>query len=97
MTAQDLQQISAVCAILLFIWELTHRRVAGALLSAAAAVCLLFVSMAGANFIAAAMAVPVVFEERWNPRAKKDLVRAVLAAGILAAMAAWFVEYSVGA
>ena len=94
MTAQDLQQISAVCAILLFVWELLHRRLAGALLSAAAAVCLLFVSTTSANFVAAVMAVPVVFEERWNPRAKKDLVRAVLAAGIIAALVTWFIGYS---
>ncbi len=94
MTALDLQQISGVCAILLFIWELVHRRRLGTLLSAVAAVLLLFVSTTPANFVAMAMAVPVVFEERWNPRAKKDLIRAVLAAAIIAVALGWLVVYS---
>ena len=94
MTALDLQQISGTCAILLFVWELLHKRLLGAVLSAIAAVCLLFVSTPSANFIAMAMAVPVVFEERWNPREKKDLIRSVLAAAVIAAAVAWFVVYS---
>ena len=94
MTALDVQQISGVCAILLFIWELVHKRVLGALLSGVAAVFLLFVSTTAANFVAMAMAVPVVFEERWNPRAQKDLVRAALAAAIIAVAVGWIVVYS---
>jgi len=94
LTALDLQQISGICAILLFIWELVHRRVLGALLSAVAAVLLLLVSTTAAHFVAMAMAVPVVFEERWNPREKKDLIRSVLAAAVIAAAVAWFVTYS---
>ena len=94
MTAEDLKSVAGICGFLLLFWELFHRRISGATLSAIATFCVLFVSSAAGAFVAIVMATPVVFEERWNRRAKKDMLRAALAAGVIATSAALLLVYS---
>lgn len=94
MTPGDLRAISSVCGLVLLIWELIHGRIAGAFLSAVATSFLLLVSSTAGSFVAMAMVVPVVFEERWNPPARKDLLRGVLAGAVIASTVAGLVIYS---
>lgn len=94
MTADDLRSIAGICGFLLLLWELFHRRVSGATLSAIATFCVLFISSVAGAFVAIVMATPVVFEERWNRRAKKDMLRAALAAGVIATSVALLLVYS---
>ena len=93
MTETDLRHVAQVCSVLLVVWELIGRRIAGAALSVLAAFCLFFVTHEGGLVVSIVLAVPVVFEERWNPRARKDLLRGALAAGLIAAAVGLLLVY----
>ena len=96
MTESTTQQLAIASCVLLFVWELLHKRLVSAALSA----LMLGLVMIGMNLLTCLVAVvlvsPTVFEERWKPRQAKDLIRSVLAAAIIAANVALMTVYGDG-
>ena len=88
MSAHELQSLSGLACLFLVIWELLKRHWAGAILSAIAGVLLAGNLAPVRSILSAVLVLPIVFEERWNSRANKDMMRACLAAAIIAANAA---------
>ena len=88
MTPDEILQLSTVCCGFLTVWELLRGRFTGAILSGLALFIILAprVSILFATFLA----LPVIFEERWHTRGQKDMVRGILAAGVIASSIALF-------
>lgn len=84
MSISQLNQLAALCGVFLIIWELIRGRIPGAVLSGLAIIPLVVVEARVYLVFTILLALPVVFEERWNPRSKKDMIRAVLAAAVIA-------------
>jgi hypothetical protein len=73
-----------VSSVFLAIWELMKGQWKGAVLGVLACLCVMYLTREVGAVFSIILALPVVFEERWNARAEKDMVRGVLAAGIIA-------------
>ena len=82
MNPAQFQQLATLCCVFLVIWEVIRRHFPGAFLSMLALFPLVAVENKVFLVFTILMALPVVFEERWNPRSKKDMIRAVLAAAV---------------
>ncbi|MFH1219039.1 MAG: hypothetical protein V1694_01120 [Candidatus Eisenbacteria bacterium] len=93
MTAHDLLTVSKVACLLLLIWELLKHHWGGAILSAVAGAVLLRGPQHVNGFLSALLVVPIVFEERWHPQTRKDMMRVCLAAGIIGTNLALLIVY----
>ncbi|MCJ7481762.1 MAG: hypothetical protein MUO31_02230 [Thermodesulfovibrionales bacterium] len=84
MNVEQLNQLATICGIFLIIWELIKKHMAGTVFSILALLPLVFVEAKVYLLFTIIMTLPVVFEERWNKRSQKDMMRSVLAAGVIA-------------
>lgn len=91
MNIDQLNQLATLCCVFLIIWELIKKRFAGVLLSVLAMIPLVFVEVRVYLLFTIFLTLPVIFEERWNKRSQKDMMRSVLAAGIIACTVAMLV------
>jgi hypothetical protein len=93
MTAAELRSLATLACLLLVIWELIKTHWAGAVLSMFAIALLVGTSSRIVPLLSAVLVLPIVFEERWNTRARKDMMRACLAALIIGANCALVIVY----
>jgi len=84
MTANEVASLAIVSSLFLAMWELLKGHWQGTVLGILACLSVAYLTREVGAVFSIILALPVVFEERWNPRAEKDMVRAVLAAGIIA-------------
>lgn len=84
MTYHDVEALATVCCAFLLIWELMQSRWRACVLSLLAMGCIALIPKLVGSVFAIVLVLPVVFEERWNVRSEKDLVRGILAAGVIA-------------
>lgn len=84
MTPDEVTSLAVVSSIFLAVWEILNGHWQGAVLGMLACLSVVYLTREVGAVFSIILALPVVFEERWNPRAEKDMVRAVLAAGIIA-------------
>ena len=88
MNITQLSQLATLCGTFLIIWELIKRRLAGTFFSVLAMIPLVLVENKVYLLFTIIMTLPVVFEERWNSKSRKDMVRSMLAAAVIACSAA---------
>jgi len=88
MTIEDLFLIAQLSAIILSVWHLIKRNVIWFIFSIIVTIILFTQTSKISLIINGILCVPIIIEERWHPRAKKDLVRGILASVIFALMIA---------
>lgn len=93
MNAYELQEIAQIGCLLLIFWELIKRNWKGAIFSVIAELVLVNATHAAVVAISIVLLLPVVFEEKWNSRTKKDWVRAGLAALVIATILARIIVF----
>ncbi len=76
-------ELATLCCVFLIVWELMRGRIPGAILSILAIIPLIFVEAQVYMIFTVLLTIPVVIEERWHKKSKKDMIRSVLAAGII--------------
>jgi len=92
MNFEQLNQLATLCGAFLIIWELIKKRPGGTFFSVLAMIPLVLVQENVYLLFTIIMTLPVVFEERWNKRSQKDMMRSVLAAGVIACTVAMLIH-----
>ena len=92
MNLGQLYQLATLCGAFLILWELLKKRFIGVIFSVLAMIPLVVIKGKVYLFFTIIMTLPVIFEERWNKRSQKDMMRSVLAAGVIACTAAMLIH-----